>query len=163
MPPWLTRAEREARQASRSARPKTPQTRSSDGTLASSSSSWSPLASTGAPSPSALKRRQIGASSPIAPKRRQIERIGASSPCQVESIEDLVGPASETREAHLRRHGGGRRTCPRCTYYLHGAAWTATYGSRMAPAGPRRRVVWLAERPARQGKAWALVRLLRLA
>ena len=26
----------------------------------------------------------------------------------------------------------------------------------MAPAGPRRRVVWLAERPARQGDAWAL-------
>ena len=149
MAPWLTRAEREA-----SGRPKTPKTLRSSGKQASSSSS-SPLASTGAPSPRALKRRQIGVPSPRAPKRQQIQ-TGASAPCQVESIEDLVVPASETRVAHLRRHGGGRRTCPRCRYYLHGAAWTATYGSCMAPTGPRRRVVWLAERPARQGEAWAL-------
>ena len=47
-------------------------------------------------------------------------------------------------------------TCPRCRYYVHGTAWTATYGSCMAPTGPRRRIVWLAERPARQGDAWAL-------
>ena len=93
-----------------------------------------------------------------------VEGTGASSPAakrprlldEVESIEDLVGPSSETREAHLRRHAGGRRTCPRCRYYLHGAAWTATYGSCVAPTGPRRRIVWLAERPARQGGAWAL-------
>jgi hypothetical protein len=47
-------------------------------------------------------------------------------------------------------------TCPRCRYYMFGARWAATYGSCMAPIGPRRRIVWLAERPARQGEAWAL-------
>ena len=94
----------------------------------------------------------------------QVESAGASTPGQkprrqsdaLESIADLVGPASETREAHLLRHGGGQLTCPRCRYYVHGTAWTATYGSCMAPTGPRRRIVWLAERPARQGDAWAL-------
>ena len=47
-------------------------------------------------------------------------------------------------------------SCPRCRYYLQGAAWTAAYGSCMALTAPRRRIVWLAERPARQGEAWAL-------
>ena len=133
MAPWLSRAEREAAKT-RSGADLT------SGTTGASSSG--------------TKRRPLN----------QDEKTGASSPGtkrsrvsdQVESIEDLVGPVTETREAHLRRHGGGRRTCPRCTYYLHGAAWTATYGSCEAPTGPRRRVVWLAERPARQGEAWAL-------
>ena len=40
--------------------------------------------------------------------------------------------------------------------FLNGAAWTATYGSCLAPAGRRRRIVWLAERPARKGGSCAL-------
>ena len=67
-----------------------------------------------------------------------------------------VGPASETREEHLQRHKGGRRTCQRCRYYLFGANWAATYGSFTAPSGPRGRVVWLGERPARWGGVWGL-------
>ena len=87
---------------------------------------------TGASTPRPKRRRRngqvqrSGASSPRPKRRRlsdQVASSGASSPrpkrrrlCDaVESIDDLVGPASETRKAHLLRHGGGRRTCPRCS------------------------------------------------
>ena len=144
MAPWLSRAEREVESTRLS--------QAHHGSRRRSRLSCGILSGASSPRP---KRRRLsdevestGASSPR-PKRRRLSD-------QVESIEDLVGPASETREAHLRRHGGGRRTCPRCRYYLIGAKWTATYGSCMAPAGPRRRIVWLAERSARRGEAWAL-------
>ena len=40
--------------------------------------------------------------------------------------------------------------------HAHTHGWTGTYGScGVASSGPRRRIVWLAERPARQGGAWA--------
>ena len=85
------------------------------------------------------RRRPSDQVEPKLTKRRrpsdQVESAGASTPGQkprrqsdaLESIADLVGPASETREAHLLRHGGGQLTCPRCRYYVHGTAWTATY------------------------------------
>ena len=112
------------------------------------------------------RRRSSAASSPRAKRRSLRDEVestaGASSSGlqprsdQIQSIQEFVGPSTETREAHLLRHGGGQLTCPRCRYYVHGTAWTATYGSCMAPTGPRRRIVWLAERPARLGDAWAL-------
>ena len=36
------------------------------------------------------------------------------------ALEALVGPITESREAHLRRHSGGLRSCPRCRWYLFG-------------------------------------------
>ena len=93
-------------------------------------------------------------------------RLGASASrakpkrCRGNPVEEgfaaFIGFASETREQHLRRHGGGLRSCARCNYYLQGPAWIATYGSCAAPSGPRRREVWLAERPAQLGGTWAL-------
>ena len=44
-------------------------------------------------------------------------------------LAELVGPATESREAHLARHGGkGVRSCPRCRWYLHGHRWMPSYG-----------------------------------
>lgn len=73
-------------------------------------------------------------------------------------VDEMVGPVTETREEHLRRHAGGWRGCPRCRWYLFGHRWQATYGSVDAAlrVGPRDRVVWIAERPQRWGGAWAL-------
>ena len=82
-----------------------------------------------------------------------------SLPC-LSPMDALVGLCSETRAEHLKRHQGGRKTCPRCRYYLFGDAWTATYGSFPTQPGPgvssRGRSVWLDERPARWGGAWRL-------
>jgi len=77
---------------------------------------------------------------------------------RIDALDALVGPCSETREEHLKRHDGGRKTCPRCRYYLFGGTWTATYGSfAMKPGGSTRgRSIWLDERPARWGGAWRL-------
>ena len=71
-----------------------------------------------------------------------------------ENLRVTVGPCTETREEHLKRHDGGRKTCPRCRYYLFGDAWTATYGSFASQS--RDKTVWLDERPARRGGCWAL-------
>ena len=72
------------------------------------------------------------------------------------AIDMLVGPCSETRADHLRRHEGGRNTCIRCRYSLYGDAWTATYGSFAMNVGgtTRRQMIWLSEKPAHWGGAW---------
>ena len=74
--------------------------------------------------------------------------------------EDFLGTVEESREAHLLRHGGGRRDCGRCRYYLWGPAWVREYGSveppRSARHGPYAREAWVGERPARFHGAWAL-------
>ena len=67
-----------------------------------------------------------------------------------------MGPASESRAEHLRRHEGGLRSCPRCRYYLFGDTWMATYGSFESRCGPRGRTFWLGERPARWGGVWSV-------
>ena len=69
----------------------------------------------------------------------------------------FVGSVAESREEHLKRHGGGLRSCPRCRWYLHGKNWLASYGGcSLESAGPRCRVHWLQERPLRWGGTWAL-------
>jgi len=77
---------------------------------------------------------------------------------EVDALDALVGPCSETRAEHLERHDAGRKTCPRCRYYLFGDAWTATYGSFATKSGgsTRGRSIWLDERPARWGGPWRL-------
>ena len=75
-----------------------------------------------------------------------------------ETFDTLLGLASETRAEHLQRHGGGRKTCMRCRFYLFGDAWTATYGSYAAqsPGKARGRTIWLSEKPLRWGGPWRL-------
>ncbi len=68
----------------------------------------------------------------------------------------LLGAASETQEAHIRRHDGGLAVCPRCRWYAQGDEWARAYGSVEARAGPRAITVWASERPALYGEAWAL-------
>ena len=72
-------------------------------------------------------------------------------------LEALVGPITETKEAHLARHSGGCRSCPRCRWYARGPDWVRVHGNvrETARAGPRK-VVWCDERPARWGGAWAI-------
>ena len=71
-----------------------------------------------------------------------------------------MGAASESQAAHLKRHGGGRRDCERCRYYMSKDNWMQVYGQVELPAPSRcddRRVVqWLAERPARWPGPWGL-------
>ena len=68
-----------------------------------------------------------------------------------------VGPISETREEHLRRHGGGRRSCPCCRWYIYGPEWAKHHScmkeSRIAGL---RDFIWVAERPSKWGGEWAL-------
>ena len=76
---------------------------------------------------------------------------------------DFLGPSSQSRADHLARHGGGRRDCGRCRFYMWGAKWMQAYGQVPFPHQPRagqtagREVVqWLTERPARWPGAWGL-------
>jgi len=68
-----------------------------------------------------------------------------------------VGPVTETKEQHLKRHSGGLRSCPRCRYYQRGQQWARAHGhvAETSRAGPRG-AVWLAERPVRWGGTWGL-------
>ena len=69
-------------------------------------------------------------------------------------VEQVVGPVGESRRDHLKRCQQPR--CPRCRWYQVGHKWQATYGSLEADAGPRGKIIWLSQRPARWGGAWAL-------
>ena len=77
---------------------------------------------------------------------------------QHQTIYQVVGRVTETKEQYLQRHDGGLRTCPRCRYYQHKKRWEREYGCedhasrRIAGAG----AVWLAERPVRWGGFWGL-------
>ena len=68
-----------------------------------------------------------------------------------------VGPVSESRQEHLRRHDGGRDDCPRCRFYLLGEGWIRAYGSTQDPrTNDRTPFIWLQERPQRFQGQWAL-------
>ena len=56
-----------------------------------------------------------------------------------EELAKLVGPVTESREQHLRRHKNGMKSCPRCRYYSRLDTWTRSYGhvKEAASAGPR--------------------------
>jgi hypothetical protein len=117
----------------------------SRGKLRDKSSEWR---ARGKPSPKAVckaKRSSVGTT------RRSTTRLPR------DTMEALVGPATETRKEHELRHGNGMRSCPRCRWYRWGDRWLVTYGSvSHARAGPRQTVVWVAERPPRWGGAWGL-------
>ena len=117
-----------------------------------------PLAAMAMVSPWPVRRASSSASSPKPLPKSQAKRSGQKRQMAgTSSVEELVGPASETREAHMSRHDGGQKSCPRCTFYTHGLTWASTYGStECTAAGPRGRTVWLAERPSVWGGAWGL-------
>ena len=69
----------------------------------------------------------------------------------------VIGTVHESREAHLARHGGGQRTCPRCRWYRRGSEWLCSYGKFNRKMGLRNETVgWLVERPQRFGSEWGL-------
>ena len=130
----------------------------------SSSSSISCTASA-VPSPRRVRPpRILKQKGPTAPRRRsdpavvpqrqpKISQSHSPLPTGEADWMEFVGPVTETREEHLRRHGGGLRSCPRCKWYRLSSSWLCTYGSRVrASAGARGRVCWLQERPARWGR-----------
>lgn len=85
------------------------------------------------------------------------DRRRADNKQSVSALHTFIGDVGETREAHLARHSGGRRDCPRCRFYLFGSAWKRSYGHvQVTQAGCRGQVVWLQERPSKWGGTWAL-------
>ena len=116
------------------------------------------------PRPTSHRSRVTPVDVPLEPCRRATETSArrTQSADGATSLAQVVGPVTESREAHLQRHGGGLRSCPRCRWYLHGHRWMGSYGvgagssSGGGGVGPRGRVVWIAERPARWGGSWAL-------
>ena len=74
-----------------------------------------------------------------------------------QSVKQIVGSVDESREEHLERcRQSARPGCPRCRWYQVGHRWQATYGSLEVEAGPRGKIIWLSEKPARWKGAWAL-------
>ena len=108
----------------------------------------------GASAPSRAACDPLCSDARVAPVPRVSTTSKTRSVADSSEIASTVGPCTETREEHLTRHEGGRRTCPRCRHYMFGDSWTATYGS--FPGQGRDREVWLAERPARWGGSWGV-------
>lgn len=73
-------------------------------------------------------------------------------------IADMVGTVTESKEDHLKRHGGiGMLQCPRCRWYRFGPGWVVNHGClAQQGSGPRQKVVWLSERPERWHGPWGL-------
>ena len=91
---------------------------------------------------------------PKLPAKRR--KVSAAKSLDTEDSVD-VGPASESREQHLRRHNVGRTDCPRCRFYSFGAGWKNAYGAEKDPTTNCRRLyVWVQERPARFPGQWAV-------
>jgi hypothetical protein len=56
---------------------------------------------------------------------------------------DLVGPVSESRIEHMRRHKSSNAVCPRCRWYQFDTQWKALDN-------------WIMERPSGMGGVWSL-------
>ena len=105
-----------------------------------------------------VRSAALAASSPKPLPKSQAKRSDQKwQRADASAVAELVGPASETREAHMSRHDGGLKSCPRCKWYALGLTWASTYGSfECTAAGPRGRTVWLSERPRVWGGTWGL-------
>lgn len=63
----------------------------------------------------------------------------------------------ESAAQHRRRHPKVVAGCARCLYIASKSSWECSYGSyRSLKSGKTTLTVWLAERPAHLGQAWAL-------
>ena len=97
-----------------------------------------------------LRHRRATEQARTEPARAVQHSIGKSD----QGVEQIVGSVDESREAHLKRCQ--QPGCPRCRWYQIGHRWQATYGSLEVEAGPRGKIIWLSERPAKWKGAWAL-------
>ena len=129
-------------------------------------------AASGASTPGASRgeesrRRRGAAASRMPPPKRA--RAASSTPERTRprrtearrhdpDLHALVGPASESAEAHEARHPkyGHHQTCPRCRFYKIGPAWVSGYGTMPAAGHGPDRVQWIADRPSHWGGPWAL-------
>ena len=84
----------------------------------------------------------------------EADQAQLAGPSRSVALEALVGTVMESREAHTERCQEPR--CPRCRWYEIGHTWQATYGAIQVEAGPREKIIWLQERPARWKGTWAL-------
>ena len=106
-------------------------------------------------------KRKAGASSSVAKKDAAVAPPAKRQRTSHTDM-DFLGSSSESRTDHLARHGGGRRDCGRCRFYMWGAKWMKAYGQVPALHQPKGRsggrevMHWLAERPARWPGAWGL-------
>ena len=108
---------------------------------------------------SSLLRRAVRLGRQVAESKKQTHQKQAARESHKAAMEEMVGPVTETKEQHLKRHDGGFRACARCHYYYKfGHRWLSAHGhvKEIARAGPRQSFAWLAERPARWGGAWGL-------
>jgi len=105
-----------------------------------------------------LLRRAVCLGKQVAGNKTRTGQSQAARETRKAIMEEIVGSVTETKEQHLRRHEGGMRSCPRCHYYKFGHRWLKAHGhvKGASQAGPRKVVVWLAERPVRWGGAWGL-------
>jgi len=72
-------------------------------------------------------------------------------------VEDDSGTGYESPEQHRRRHPKVDASCARCIYLSRRAVWEIRYGChRSRVAGQVKATIWLAQRPAHRGGAWAL-------
>ena len=113
----------------------------------------------------AKRKRQhpsrVGASPRQLGKRGAVSSAGRVGTSQ--HTRNLVGPVTESRADHLRRHNGFMHAkCPRCNFYRNDGRWCSSYATVEDPrckADSRGQVAvaeWLAERPAHLGGHWAL-------
>ena len=114
-----------------------------------------------APSPCSrsVRRRTSGTDAvpQVAKVRTPKQKKEATRKRCVRPQDAVTGTVHESREAHLSRHGGGQRTCPRCRWYRRGSDWLCSYGKFNRTIGLHNEtVVWLAERPLRFGSDWGL-------
>ena len=89
------------------------------------------------------------------PQRPKPEVIKA----QLEYAE-LVGPITESRRAHERRHSGtaaAESTCPRCRWYARGTQWLSHKAPITEPALRQKfGKSWLVEKPREYGGCWSI-------
>ena len=90
------------------------------------------------------------------PQQKRVRRSGSQTRREDQALHDLIGPATESAEAHRCRHSPPNKSCPRCRFYKMGASWVGAYGTVHGFRHGPDRTIWVAERPARWGGPWAL-------
>ena len=89
------------------------------------------------------------------PRNRSDESKRSSTAQQ--AMKELVGPVTETREDHMKRHDPPNESCPRCHWIQKGAELTKRFGK--VPEGMRTPLTgnyWCMPRQPRRGGTWAI-------
>ena len=83
--------------------------------------------------------------------------VGCAETAGESLLESLSGDADESLVCHRRRHPRLMPGCARCLYEAKRRVWERGYGCyRTESQGRQELIVWLSQRPARMGGAWAL-------